>query len=78
MPKTNVTKNKSGDPIQVAMPDSFERNHSIQGEKVFDETDTTMVIKKITIDGKLDGYPSPLVIDVSGETCTITVDFDTP
>lgn len=78
MPRATVVKPKTGDPIQVCMPVTFERDMSIQSEKVFDDPDTAMVITSITIEGKIDGYPSPLVINVSGDDCTVTIDFTTP
>jgi hypothetical protein len=78
MPKAQVVKTKTGDPIQVCMPVTFERDMSIQSEKVFDDPDTAMVITSITIEGKIEGHSSPLVINVSGDDCTVTIDFAAP
>lgn len=78
MPKTSVTKNKSGDAIQAVLDNSMIKDPSIIVDQVFNEQNSSMIIKTITIEGDLEGYPSPLVINVlsANETCVVTVEYD--
>jgi hypothetical protein len=80
MPKTGIIKNKTGDAVQAVLENSMIKNPSIIEDQVFNEEDTSLVIKTITIEGNLEGYPSPLVVNVLSvdDCCKITVSYDQP
>jgi hypothetical protein len=78
MPKHVAIKTKSGDPIQISAPNSFNQNTSITTERVFEEPTGTKVVKKIVLDGSFVGVPSGTEIEVINGDCNIGIEYDEP
>lgn len=80
MPRVLTVKNKTGDAVQAVLENSMIKNPSITQDQVFNEEDSALVIKTITIEGNLEGYPSPLVINVLSvdDCCRVTITYDEP
>lgn len=78
MPKNVQIKYRSGEAVEAILENSMVKDPSIVVDQEFNETDTSMVITNITIEGNLKGFPSPLVISVGNGDCTVTVEYDEP
>lgn len=78
MPKSNIIKNRSGDPIQVSAPNSFNQNTSITTEQVFEEPTGTKVVKKIILDGSFVGVATGTEIEVVNGDCQVSIEYDEP
>lgn len=77
MPRPIKVKLRAGNPISVSMENDFTQDSSITEEKVFDNSESDMILSRIVISGPLEGYPSPLVIHVtnSQEDLTVSVEY---
>ena len=75
MPRIIKIRSKSGEPIQVTMDNSFEKNTGITAEEVYDDTQGNEAITSITITGKIAGQSSPLVLEISSDDCDVDVEF---
>lgn len=81
MPRPIRVKLRAEQPICVAMDNSFNQDPIITDEKVFNNSTSSTVLSQIIISGPLDGYKSPLVIQVTNNVDPLTVTLvyeDTP